>query len=130
MDAPPYRRESLATVHPKRNLTVKLPLVLLVTVVLLFSLPAAAGPAELRAIAHDTYEWYDAAYPVAASGQGDHRYDTRLTDYRMSEVVGRRQQIDKLLAQVRALPTEGWSKDDRIDRILFESQLASQDFFG
>src|SRR5262249_41926582 len=115
---------------PERNLTVQLPFALLATSALAASLPATAGPAELRAVAHDTYEWYDAAYPVAASGLGDHRYDTRLTDYRMGEVTRRRQHITKLLAQVSALTTEGWSKDDRIDRILFESQLASQDFFG
>ena len=109
---------------------MQLPFALLATAVLVPSLPPAAGPAQLRAAAHDTYQWYDAAYPVVASGLGDHRYDTQLTDYRMSEVVRRRQHINKLLAQVRALSTSGWSKDDRIDRILFESQLTSQDFFG
>jgi len=109
---------------------VPFPLAVLAAAVLVPSLPAAASPAELRAIAHDTYQWYDEAYPVAASGLGDHRYDARLTDYRMSEVVRRREQISKLLAQVGALSTAGWSKDDRVDRILFESQMASQDFFG
>ena len=130
MGAPPHRRRASATVRPKRNLTVQSTFALLATAALVSSSPAAAGPADLRAIAHETYEWYDAAYPVAASGLGDHRYDTRLTDYRMSEVEQRRQHVSKLLAQVRALPTGGWSKDGRIDRILFESQLASQDFFG
>jgi uncharacterized protein (DUF885 family) len=103
---------------------------MLAAAVLIPPLAPTAAPAELRAIAHDTYEWYDAAYPVAASSLGDHRYDARLTDYRMSEVVRRREQISRLLAQVRALSTVGWSKDDRIDRLLFESQAASQDFFG
>ena len=106
------------------------PFAMLAAAVLVPSLPATASPAELRAIAHDTYQWYDASYPVAASSLGDHRYDSQLTDYRMSEVLRRREQISKLLAQVRALSADAWNKDDRVDRILFESQLASQDFFG
>lgn len=92
--------------------------------------PAAADPAGLRALAHEFYEWSDAAYPVTASSLGDHRFDTRLTDYRMSEVLRRRQHVSELLAQVSALATDGWSKDERIDRVLFESQLAAADFFG
>jgi len=90
----------------------------------------AAAPGDLRTMAHSAYEWYDEAYPVAASSLGDHRFHARLTDYRMSEVVRRRQHVSDLLAQVRELATDGWSKDDRIDRVLFESQLASMDFFG
>src|SRR5437764_8347711 len=90
----------------------------------------AAAAGQLRTMAHSAYEWYDQAYPVAASSLGDHRFHARLTDYRMSEVVRRRQHVSNLLAQVRELATDGWSKDDRIDRVLFESQLASMDFFG
>ncbi|TMJ55624.1 MAG: DUF885 domain-containing protein, partial [Alphaproteobacteria bacterium] len=48
---------------------------------------SAAPPGDLRTLAHHAYEWYDEAYPVAASSLGDHRFDARLTDYRMSEVV-------------------------------------------
>jgi uncharacterized protein (DUF885 family) len=80
-------------------------------------------------MAHGYYEWYDEANPVDASARGDHRYDARLTDYRMSEVARRREHVAELLAKVRALDTGGWSKDDRIDRLLFESQLAKRDFF-
>ena len=96
----------------------------------LCSLPAAADPAELRGLAHDYYQWRDNAYPVLRSALGDHRADDRLTDYGMSEVLERRQHVSELLAKVRAMPTDGWSKDDRIDRILFQSQLAGVDFFG
>jgi uncharacterized protein (DUF885 family) len=91
---------------------------------------AAADPAELRGLARDYYQWRDDAYPVLRSALGDHRADDRLTDYRMSEVLGRRQHVSELLARVRAMPTDGWSRDDRIDRILFQSQLAGADFFG
>jgi len=90
---------------------------------------AGADGADLRKHAHDYYQWRDAAYPVATSDQGDHQYDKRLADYRMSEVLKRRQHVSDLLTQVNGMAMDGWSKDDRIDRILFQSQLAGHDFF-
>lgn len=85
---------------------------------------------NLVTLAHEYYQWRDAAYPVATSAAGDHRADDRLTDYRMPEVLKRRQHVGELLAQVLSIRTEGWNKDDRIDRILFQSQLAGADFFA
>jgi uncharacterized protein (DUF885 family) len=94
------------------------------------ALPVAATPARLQSLAHDYYQWKVTQYPVAASGQGDHRFDDRLADYRGSALQRRRQHVSELLAQVGALATDGWSRDDRIDRVLFEAQLARADFFG
>ena len=103
---------------------------LLAAILLLVAGHAAASPADLRATAHEYYQWRDAAYPVATSDQGDHRYDNRLADYKMSAVLRRREHVSDLLTKVGALSTEEWGKDDRIDRILFQSQLAGADFFG
>ena len=61
-----------------------------VAIVLYCSAQAASAPADFRAVAHDFYEWNAVAYSVTASSLGDHRFDARLTDYRMSEVVRRR----------------------------------------
>jgi uncharacterized protein (DUF885 family) len=96
----------------------------------LFSLPAAANPAELRKLAHEYYQWRDAAYPTATSSAGDHRYDDRLTNYRMAEVSKRREHVSELLKRVQALTADSWSKDDQIDRALFQAQLEGADFFG
>jgi hypothetical protein len=85
----------------------------------LFSLDAIAGPAELRTLAHEYYLWRDAAYPVASSSNGEHRFDSRLTDFRMAAVVDRRRHISELLAKVHAMSDAGWAKDDRVDRLLF-----------
>jgi uncharacterized protein (DUF885 family) len=112
---------------PTRSHLFRLPIALLTA---LFSLQAAADPAQLRKIAHEYYQWRDTAYPVATSGAGDHRFDTRLTDYRMSEVLLRRQHVSGLLKELDTLDQNGWSKDERVDRILFHSQLAGADFFG
>jgi len=102
---------------------------LLAVCIALWSLQATAGPAELRTLAHQYYEWRDEAYPVATSSAGEHRFDSRLTDYRLTSVLERRRHVSELLAQVRAIDDAGWSKDDRVDRVLFQSQLASADFF-
>jgi uncharacterized protein (DUF885 family) len=85
---------------------------------------------DLRKLSHDYYRWRDDAYPVATSSSGDHRADDRLTDYRLPEVLRRRQHVAELLVQVQAIDAEGWSKDDRIDRVLLQSQLAGADFFA
>ena len=103
---------------------------LLSTIILFQTVQAAASPAEFRKLAHEYYQWRDASYPVATSAAGDHRLDTRLTDYSMTEVLRRRQHVSDLLMHVSSLATDGWSKDDRIDVVLFQSELAGADFFG
>jgi uncharacterized protein (DUF885 family) len=95
----------------------------------LFALDAMADSAELRTLAHEYYLWRDAAYPVASSSNGEHRFDSRLTDFRMAAVVDRRRHISELLAQVRAMSDAGWAKDDRVDRLLLQAQLTGADFF-
>jgi uncharacterized protein (DUF885 family) len=111
----------------RRSSQLRLPLAALMG---LFSLQAAADPAQLRKIAHEYYQWRDTVYPVATSGAGDHRFDNRLTDYKMSEALQRRQHVSDLLKELDAIDQNGWSKDDRIDLILFRAQLAGVDFFG
>ena len=103
---------------------------LLAAIILLPSLQAAASPAEFRKLAHEYYQWRDASYPVATSAAGDHRFDTRLTEYSRSEYLQRRQHVSDLLVQVGAVATDGWSKNDRIDLVLFQAELAGADFFG
>jgi uncharacterized protein (DUF885 family) len=103
---------------------------LLATAFLLNPLQAAASPQEFRQLAHEYYQWRDAAYPVATSAAGDHRRDAQLADYSMTEVRKRRQHVSDLLALVDSLATDGWSKDDRVDLVLFRAELAGADFFG
>src|SRR5215471_17203966 len=103
---------------------------LLAALLSLWACVATASPAELRTMAHKYYQWRDAAYPVTTSDQGEHRYDNRLTDYRMSAVLSRRAHVRDLLDATSRIEVSGWSKDDRIDHILFQAQLAGADFFG
>ena len=104
----------------------------MIRILLAALLPTAAlaqTPADLRALASSYYEWRNSVYPVASSDQGKHTWDDRLTDYRMPAVQERRRHVDEALARVKAMRTDGWGKDDRIDKILFEAQLEGDAFF-
>ncbi|HTS89373.1 MAG TPA: DUF885 domain-containing protein [Gemmatimonadales bacterium] len=91
--------------------------------------PPSTG-AALKALARSYYAWRDSTHPVASSDAGLHTWDDRLTDYRMPAVLDRRRHVASLLEEVRAMRTAGWSRDDRIDWLLFRAQLEGTDFFG
>jgi uncharacterized protein (DUF885 family) len=88
------------------------------------------SPADLQRLAQDYYNWRNQNYPVASSDAGLHTWDNKLTDYSLSAVLMRRLHVKEALAKVRAMQTANWSKDDRIDWLLFRSQLDGVDFFN
>src|SRR5882724_10500785 len=88
------------------------------------------SPADLRKLAQDYYNWRNQNYPVVSSDAGLHTSDNKLTDYSLSAVLMRRLHVKEVLAKVRAMPAASWSKDDRIDWLLFRSQLDGVDFFN
>jgi uncharacterized protein (DUF885 family) len=87
-----------------------------------------ADPAALRKLATDFYNWRNENYPVGSSEMGLHTWDDRLTDYSAAKLAERAQHVAKLLGQVRTMSTSGWSKDDRVDWLLFRSQLEGAEF--
>ncbi len=89
----------------------------------------SGDPVGLRRLADDYYTWRNQNYPVFSSDAGLHTWDTRLTDYSLSALLARRLHVKEVLAKVKAMQTEQWSKDDRIDWLLFRSQLESVVFF-
>ena len=86
-------------------------------------------PADLQRLAEDYYNWRNQNYPVFSSDAGLHTWDNKLTDYSLSALLARRLHVKEVLAKVKAMQTEKWSKDDRIDWLLFRSQLESVAFF-
>jgi uncharacterized protein (DUF885 family) len=84
--------------------------------------------AALRNWAKDYYDWRNQENPVASSDQGLHTWDDRLTDYSPAKIDERAKHVRALLDKVRALKIDNWSKDDKIDALLFRSQLESVDF--
>ncbi len=108
---------------------------LLIICAVMTSQPATANgqtpntPADLRKLADDYYNWRNQNYPVFSSDQGLHTWDKQLTDYSLSAILARRLKIKEFLGKVRPMQTENWSKDDRIDWLLFRSQLENIEFF-
>lgn len=103
-------------------------------VALAFAAPAgtaqvADAPAALAGLARQYYGWRNAQYPVSSSDQGLHTWDERLTDYSAAAIAGRHAHVRTLLARVRAMRTDGWSRDDRIDWLLFRAQLERVGFW-
>src|SRR5712691_10865875 len=95
---------------------------------LMTALAAPLTPQSLHSTAVDYYEWQKREFPVDASDQGFHAYDDRLTDYSSEAVAKRAAHVHALLEKVRAATPDGWSKDDKIDLILFTAQLERADF--
>ena len=86
------------------------------------------APAALAKMARDYYAWRNESNPVASSEAGLHTWDNRLTDYSPARMAEREQHQHTLLEKIRAMHTENWSKDQRIDWILFRAQLEGADF--
>jgi uncharacterized protein (DUF885 family) len=58
-----------------------------------------------------------------------HTWDDRLDDYSESAIAAQRKHLAELLAQVKAMRTDAWAKEDKIDWLLFRSQLEGAVFF-
>jgi len=86
-------------------------------------------PVTLRRLADNYYNWRNLNYPVASSDAGLHTWDSKLTDYSPAAIEARRAHVRSLLAQVNAMQTTKWTKDDRIDWLLFRAQLEGPAFF-
>ena len=82
-----------------------------------------AEAAALHKMADEFYAWRNQQYPVRSSDAGLHTWDDRLTDYSPAKIAERAKHIETLLAKVNAMQTTTWPKDERIDWILFRSQL-------
>src|SRR4030095_7564019 len=124
----------LYEIHLSRPL-MKLPLLLTVCTLMVISSSTIHAqnpitPAELRKMAADYYSWRNENFPVGSSDSGLHTWDNLLTDYSLSAVLSRRLKARELLDKVQKIATKSWSKDDRIDWLLFRAQLEGVVFFN
>jgi uncharacterized protein (DUF885 family) len=87
-----------------------------------------AAVQALRKMADDYYAWRNENYPVRSSDAGLHTWDDRLTDYSPAKIAERAKHVRSLLEKVRAMKTDNWVKNDRIDWLLFRAQLENIDF--
>jgi uncharacterized protein (DUF885 family) len=86
-------------------------------------------PEDLHVLASSYYRWQTEVYPVTASDQGLHIHDAQITDLSEAAIAARREHVRELLEKVRAMHTDAWSREDRIDWILFRAQLERTEFF-
>jgi uncharacterized protein (DUF885 family) len=86
------------------------------------------GAAALHKLADDYYNWRNVNDPVSSSNAGLHTWDDKLGDFSPTKINERAQHVRQLLDKVRGLKTDNWSKDDKIDGLLFRSQLENVDF--
>ncbi len=93
-----------------------------------FTNQSANATNALRKMADDYYAWRNENYPVRSSDVGLHTWDDRLTDYSPAKIAERAQHVHSLLEKMRAMKTDNWPKNDRIDWILFRAQLENIDF--
>ena len=107
---------------------MKLSVIAITILMPLSASPAPMTPDALRSAAHDYYEWQKREFPVFASDQGYHAYDDRLTDFSAPAIARRRAYVRNLLERMRAADISKWSKDDKIDALLFRAQLEGPDF--
>ena len=91
---------------------------------------SAADAATLHKLADEYYAWRNENYPVQSSDQGLHTWDDRLTSYAPPDMAKRAVHEHDVLEQVRGMKTDAWPKDDRIDWLLFRSQLEQVDFYN
>jgi uncharacterized protein (DUF885 family) len=84
--------------------------------------------AELHKLANDYYAWRNENNPVGSSESGLHTWDNKLGDYSPAKIAEHAQHVHALLEKVRGFKIDDWPKDDRIDALLFRSQLEDVDF--
>jgi uncharacterized protein (DUF885 family) len=84
--------------------------------------------AALHQWADDYYAWQNENFPVGSSEAGLHTWDDRLTDFAPAKIAERAKHVSALLDKVRALKIDNWAKDEKIDALLFRSQLEQFDF--
>src|SRR5258708_12773400 len=97
---------------------------LIVALLTLIAMPSfALTPDSLHRTAHAYYEGSAVHYPVNSSDQGLHTWDDRLTDYTPAAIASRRAHVHSVLERMHAMDVSSWSKEDKIDWILFRAQL-------
>jgi uncharacterized protein (DUF885 family) len=87
------------------------------------NLEGRVAATALHKLADEFYAWRNQHFPVRSSDAGLHTWDDRLTDYSPEKIAERAKYVQTVLEKVNAMQTAAWPKDERIDWMLFRSQL-------
>ncbi len=90
-------------------------------------LAAAAPPSDASAKLHDLFDrewkWRLAEHPLFATSVGVHDYDDRLGAVAAADEARRAEATKAFLVELRAIPRDILSNEDRIDTEIFSRQL-------
>jgi uncharacterized protein (DUF885 family) len=109
--------------HPHRPMLPRLRPAAAALLVLAAVVPAAAQgtPGErLRRVFADEWEARLRDDPLLATSVGDHRYDDRLQETGLAAERRRLESARAFLARVRAIPRDSLTRDEQINRDIFE----------
>lgn len=106
------------------------------TVVVGFLLSAGAGQAlagsvddaHFESIANRFIERFLASHPETATGLGDHRFDSRTSDYSLRGVAQDRTLYRATLKQIETIPAQVLSADNAVDREILQNELRARLF--
>jgi uncharacterized protein (DUF885 family) len=81
--------------------------------------PAQSAEHSLRELLDAEWEWRMAQFPERATGNGDHRYDDRLTDRSAAAIAARREHHRQFLAAIRVIDRTALQGEDRLSWDIF-----------
>lgn len=88
----------------------------------------SAADARYEATANGFIEKLLVSHPETASAMGDHRFDSRSSDYSLRGVAADRVLYHHTLDQLTAIPTADLSADNAVDSAILQNELHSRLF--
>src|SRR5258708_38740545 len=93
------------------------------TPLLALAAPSPEASAKLHALVDREGKWAMSEYPLYATAVGVHEYDDRLGSVSDSDEERRAAKMGEFLGEVKAIPREGLSVQDRISAEMFQLDL-------
>jgi len=88
----------------------------------------SATDARFEKVANHFIEQLLVTHPETASAMGDHRYDSRTSDYSLHGVAKERALYHRTLDQLAAIQVADLSTDDAVDSAILQNELHSRLF--
>jgi uncharacterized protein (DUF885 family) len=83
----------------------------------------ASRLAAQNALFEEQYQSDLSLHPERATAYGDYRYNDRLAEYSLAALASQHATDDHFLARLKAIPTEGFSEQDRLSHEVMQRAL-------
>jgi len=87
----------------------------------------ASRLAAQNALFEEQYQSDLSLHPERATAYGDYRYNDRLAEYSLAALASQHATDDHFLARLKAIPTEGFSEQDRLSHEVMQRALQRRD---